>query len=499
MTAQTRLFLTALPLALLLGLPTQAHAPTQVIKMTANGFEPREVTIDENTMVNFVNEDNADRWPASNTHPTHELYPEFDPKAPVPPGDLWIFKPTRTGTWKYHDHLYPHRRGTLTITAEADASPRAGPSPTLSAPAETAPIITAAASIEKTTWRAWLKQLVIRLWQAFIGPFRRVPAITPNDFQNLSEQDQYNHLRLLSLRRGPGSAWAYVKTTYTSDTGASLGGRAHDLAHFTGGLIFKAKGLLGLTICDTTFAFGCYHGFAETAFADSLKPLLEVAQACTTLGPLNSGPWASCIHGIGHGVATYFDSADLEEALNACNQISPGATYCHDGVLMEFSFSAPPNFYRADNPLFPCTDLPVQYHNACGRNQPHVMQRRFNMNHVAIGSSCLSAPPAIAEACIDSLGFAAANESRGHAEAVLQQCGELPTPAARARCVGAGAGELIFQNFPGWQTAAPSACNTLPAEFKSACHARLEETRRNYHPQVPFSSPNQSFNPLAPQ
>lgn len=498
MTAQTLLFLTAMSLAGPLALPAAAHTATQVIKMTANGFEPREVTVDENTTVNFVNEDSVDRWPASNTHPTHELHPEFDPQHAIPPGDLWIFKPKRIGTWKYHDHLYPHRRGTLTVTAESVSASPAAPTVTQSPSPTAAPIDSVAAPSGKTNWRAWLKQFAIRFWQAFIRPFRLSPVISPAAFQNLNEQAQYDHLRQLSQLQGAPAAWAYVKTTYTSDAGASLGGRAHDLAHFVGGLIFKAKGLPGLTVCDTTFAFGCYHGFTESAFADSLEPLLEVAQACTTLAPPNSGPWASCIHGIGHGVATYFDSANLEGALGACHKLSLGATFCHDGVLMEFSFSAPPNFYRADNPLYPCTDLPAQYHNACGRNQPHVMQRRLNMNRAAIGGVCLTAPPAVAEACLDSLGFAAANESRGNPEAILQQCGELPTPAARARCVGAGAGELIFQNFPGWQTSAPAACRTLPPEFQPACSARLEETRRNYQPNVPFPPPNRSFTPLHP-
>lgn len=483
MRAQTPLFLTVLFLAGLCALPAAAHMSTVVIEMNANGFEPREVTVDENTTINFVNKDSTDRWPASNVHPTHDLYPEFDPKYPIPPGDLWIFKPKRPGAWKYHDHLYPHRRGTITVTTESAAV-----SPTVTSHPAPTSVRDSTPPRDQTSWRVWIKQLIIRFWQAFIGPFRQAQApaeLNIADFQTLSEQDQYRYVQQISTTSGPAAAWAFVKTTYTNDAGASLGGRAHDLAHFTGQLIYRQLGLPGLSKCDVTFAFGCYHGFTEAAFAESLTPLLEVAQACTTLGLVNSGPWASCIHGIGHGVATYFDSANLEAALNTCDKLSHGATYCHDGVLMEFSFSAPPSFYRSDDPLYPCSQLPAPYLSACGRNQPHVMQRRLHMNRPAIASVCLAAPPPVAEACIDALGFAFANESQGNHEVIVSLCQQLPTPASQAQCVAAGAGELIFQNYPNWQTAAPAACNSLPAEYQAACLARLEHTRRNYKQPTP--------------
>ncbi|MBI4021990.1 MAG: hypothetical protein HY372_01400 [Candidatus Andersenbacteria bacterium] len=469
MRTQAPLSLTILLLAGLYAMPAAAHAPTVVIEMNTDGFSPREVSVDANTIINFVNKDSVDRWPASNVHPTHDLYPEFDPKLPIKPGDLWIFKQPRPGVWKYHDHLFPHRRGTIIVEAEkASAAP--------SEPRSSA------------NWRGWIKQLMLRLWQGFIGPFR--PARAPvkmktADFQNLNEQAQYRYVRQISQSAGPAAAWAYIKTTYTNNAGASLGGRAHDLAHFTGQLVFRQLGLTGLSTCDATFAFGCYHGFTEAAFATSLTPLPDVAQACTTIGPVNSGPWASCIHGIGHGIATYFDSANLEAALNTCDKLPDGATYCHDGVLMEFSFSAAPSFYRRTDPLYPCSQLPAPYLNACGRNQPHVMQRHLQMDRPAIARACLAGPPPIAEACIDALGFAFANESQGNPDVIVSQCRQLPTPDSQARCVAAGAGELIFQNYPNWQTAAPAACYSLPAAYQAACLARLEHTRRNYQKPSP--------------
>ena len=96
-----------------------AHNKTQIVEMTPDGFVPQEVTIDQNSTVIFVNKDTIVRWPASNTHPTHEIYPEFDPRREIPPGESWPFKPKKLGTFKYHDHMFPHKRGVITVVDEA--------------------------------------------------------------------------------------------------------------------------------------------------------------------------------------------------------------------------------------------------------------------------------------------------------------------------------------------------------------------------------------------
>ena len=80
-----------------------AHSQTQIIKMTPDGFEPQEITVDTNSTVIFLNQDSDLHWPASNNHPTHELYPLFDPKRPIESGKSWVFKPTVVGVHKYHD------------------------------------------------------------------------------------------------------------------------------------------------------------------------------------------------------------------------------------------------------------------------------------------------------------------------------------------------------------------------------------------------------------
>ncbi len=89
---------------------------TATVLMKEDRFEPENLTVKKGTTVTFKNEDKVARWPASNIHPTHTIYPEFDPLKPIEPGQQWSFKFDKVGTWKDHDHLIPSIRGIITIT-----------------------------------------------------------------------------------------------------------------------------------------------------------------------------------------------------------------------------------------------------------------------------------------------------------------------------------------------------------------------------------------------
>ncbi len=85
------------------------------IVMNQDEYEPSELTVSKGTTVVFVNKSSDWRWPASNLHPTHDIYPEFDPKEPVAPGASWSFSFDRAGSWRMHDHLAPYITGTILV------------------------------------------------------------------------------------------------------------------------------------------------------------------------------------------------------------------------------------------------------------------------------------------------------------------------------------------------------------------------------------------------
>lgn len=78
-------------------------------------FSPSFLSIKRCTKVTFINNDTIPHWPASDIHPTHGIYPEFDPKKPIQPGKKWYFVFEKKGTWNFHDHLHPTTYGMIEV------------------------------------------------------------------------------------------------------------------------------------------------------------------------------------------------------------------------------------------------------------------------------------------------------------------------------------------------------------------------------------------------
>jgi len=89
-------------------------SPDFIITMSDTGFSPDLIKISKGTKVIFVNTGKNPHWPASDFHPTHGIYPEFDPLKGILPGaqSSFILKP---GKWHYHDHLSPNFTGTIEV------------------------------------------------------------------------------------------------------------------------------------------------------------------------------------------------------------------------------------------------------------------------------------------------------------------------------------------------------------------------------------------------
>lgn len=461
-------------ITLVMPIKTQAHSGIVVVRISSSGFEPQEITVDENTTVNFLNEDTTDHWPASDLHPTHDLYPEFDPKKAIKPQESWLFRANRVGNWRFHDHLFPHLRGTLIITSEKGENIL---SPSV-LPATTTTTV-------KEKLQTFINQVIIYFFRG-LRSVLRLPEPSPSPlpktdiFKTLSVLEQQKTLEKIATQSGANEAWQYFLTAFTGEAGTN--GNIHDLAHFMGATLYKEQGFIGLAQCTPQFAFGCFHGFLDSAFQKDLSKLLEAEKACQTLGPGASGPVASCIHGIGHGVASFYQTKNLTEALIQCKKLSgPLQTYCFDGVFMEFERAAPKSFYKIDNPFYPCDTVEPEHVFSCGRNQTQVLLNRFNKTYFEVAAICTKSKlPDFRKACIDSLGFVATSQSSGDPAKISEACKSFSEVPDRSACIQAAAGELIFQEVPGWEIAAFSLCNELTTTHKTECTAYLDHLIQDY-------------------
>lgn len=442
-----------------------AHSQTVIVEMTSEGFKPNSVTLDENFTVIFLNRDSKPHWPASDVHPTHDIYPQFDPQSPIESGKSWAFKPKKAGEWKYHDHLNPHRGGTLKVIAETGSQD----------------MVTNSRTNIVSDWVQNLKnaiQTVIANLKNIFGP---KVVLDSGKFVKSSPVDQIALLKKYADSQGAEKVWQFVKDTYQGQAGSS--GNIHDLAHLAGGLLFEKMGFAGLGKCSANFAFGCYHGFLDEAFAKSIEKLEAAHQACLKLDFNLSGPVASCLHGIGHGVASFFSVTDLKKALSTCRKLESGSEYCFDGVLMEFARNAPESYIKKDDPLYPCDslekDFGYAYSSACGRNQPSLLLGRFKMNFEQVIPVCLSSPSApFKESCIDSLGFSLASSQ--DSEKIIQGCQMMGDREYIKRCIQAAAGELVFQDVLGWEQKSKAVCESFPDNLNE-CLSYVNKLAADYH------------------
>ena len=178
------------------------------------------------------------------------------------------------------------------------------------------------------------------------------------------------------------------------------------------------------------------------AFQKSLDDLGKAEEACSKLG--SGGPFASCIHGIGHGIASFHSTNDLKASLKACRKLITGREFCFDGVFMEFVRSAPAGFFKKDDPLFPCDslekDFGYSYSFSCGRNQPSLLMGRFNMGFDGVIAVCRSSSSTpFKQACFDALGFSLAatmtEPAVTHSNAIIETLAPLALTAATGEVV----------------------------------------------------------------
>ena len=451
-------------------LTINAHSETQIIEMTPDGFKPDPVTVDANSTIIFLNKDKEARWPASNVHPTHELYPEFDPKKVINPGESWPIKNLKVGEWKFHDHIFPHMRGTIKVIAEPGVQQITFPHGVW--------------EYVKEKIKSFVSQ-TLKIKNLF-GQDKQVVLPDTQSFVDSSYKQQEEILNGLADNLGAEKVWEFVKESFKGQSGSS--GNIHDLAHLSGSLLFNKNGFEGLSGCSKEFSFGCYHGFLDTAFAKNLDHLQDAYDGCLKLGSATSGPAASCIHGIGHGVASYFSTTDLKKSLSACRKLISGQEYCFDGVFMEFVRSAPESFFKKDDPLYPCNTLEKEfgyaYSFACGRNQPSLLMSRLKFSLEQVVSTCSNSSSArFKEGCIDSVGFSIA--STGDTKGIVAGCQLISEISLRVRCLKAAAGELIFQEVPGWEEKSIEVCNSSPA--RDECLAHLDRLIKEYSRQKKFT------------
>jgi plastocyanin len=297
------------------------------IVLTKNGFSPSELTIHQGETVTFTTTTDKEFWPASDSHPTHDIYTDFDPKQPIASNKSWSFVFTKAGSFKYHDHLVSNQRGVINVMA-----------------AGTSFIPKSDCASKAVSPECWEEQINF----------------------TLNNQGLDAAFNLLAKLYSAQPAFASSCHSYTH----ILGDEAYEM--------FSAGKDVNLTAKTAYCGQGFYHGFMEALMQNSGN-LQEARDFCAhareKLSGQTSDAEGACYHGIGHGVADGSDptawgqeSKIIEPALQLCEKAGPTTAFinrCSSGVFNSLAIMyGDPKYkldFNLDEPFRACKPLDKDY------------------------------------------------------------------------------------------------------------------------------------------
>ena len=477
MNYRSLLFFTAvLAFTLTAAAPALAHTKDGaaiVIHMDDKlGFIPASVQIEQGDTVIFENVGKNKHWPASNIHPTHDIYPAFDPKRGIEPGKSWSFTFDKAGIWRMHDHLYAEFTGVVTAKGEAGA---------------VQPSSTSSSSSDAPGPLARLLQSLRALLAKLLSIFHKDKNSTPAAISSIAKDSE-------ELFTSDEALLAYVKTYGPKETTERLYelsgkyGDCHQRAHTAGRFSYEVYGEKSFQQCGAECHSGCYHGATEAYFKDHGTDDLAGNLKILCSSELNPFFSHQCLHGIGHGLMAWTDY-DITEALKSCDLLPRGADSCHTGVFMENivgglalsekgtakgegGLDAHFTKYLSKDPQYPCNAVADQYKNSCYFLQTSRMVQLFAGDFKKVAAECSNVPVLYQQTCFQSMGRDVGGYNRNNAAGAIMQCSYAPTGAPRLGCLSGAVQDTFWD--PTGQDSAIHFCKLLTDKSeKDACYGTI--------------------------
>ncbi len=317
---------------------------TREIVLTSKGFEPEKLVITEGDSVTFKTDTGKSFWPASDSHPTHSIYSDFDPKMPVAATSSWSFVFKKAGAWEFHDHLYPQYSGKIIVLTKGGAQ------------------VSESCAADTRSQKCYEEKIVSVLKRRGI-------------------EEAFDTIEEL-YEKYPDFRSSCHSSTHT------LGAAAYDL--------FEQGRLDGLSPKTPYCGYGFYHGFMEKMLA-SKGSVDEAREFCKEAGRILAKHTAdaegACYHGIGHGAVDGSDPtawgdpvAMISPGMKLCEKIAPVETFkgnryrCITGTFNSIEILSMDPKYRLDSiikdPFSICEGQKASYLEGCYTNLLAALMRK---------------------------------------------------------------------------------------------------------------------------
>ena len=441
-----------------------------VVHVTDEGFEPRSVEVGAGETVVFENVDDEGHWPASDNHPTHEVYSAFDPKKPIQPNTEWSFAFDKPGKWEYHDHMNPYLTGEVVVTGgerSADGTEEGSGSSLFSL----------------------VGAVLLDVYDAAVSAFARGEGSPSNDEAGkrsaLDEgsgelpEERYREMEeeLATLVREENPRAALEKLRAEIRTDDALSRSCHALVHDIGHAAYEKYGDFGeaMKYQDEVCNSGYLHGIIESRFEESDDVFADMKTMCD---PYPQGSYMSwqCYHGIGHGVM-FYTANDLPRSLEMCDGFGSafGRSNCANGVFME-NFNADQKLHLSDylkesDPFYPCAEQAERHKAICYLYAPTYLLSLNEGDYAAALEWCKGAQSGFEPSCAYGVGTQAMKENLNDPGLVESVCIE-GEPEQTAPCIEGMAG--LYINHHGSLEPARDLCARLEKSNRPACYDSVE-------------------------
>jgi plastocyanin len=439
-----------------------------VVHVTKDGFEPRSVEIQAGDAVVFENVDDEGHWPASDSHPTHEEYSEFDPKKPIQPNTEWSFTFDKPGKWEYHDHMNPYLMGEVIVEEgkAPDASGHGGLFPALGA-------------FFANAYEAAVSALVGQGEDSASAGGGEEPGASADENSGGLSDERYTERKdeLLTLVREENPRVALDRMREEIETNDALSRSCHALVHEVGREAYEKYGDFGeaMKYRDELCNSGYLHGIIESKFSQSEDVFADMETMCDRYEPGSYMSW-QCYHGIGHG-AMFYTSNDLPRSLEMCDGFESdfGRSSCANGVFME-NFNTEQKdhvsrYLKESDPFYPCMKQADRHKADCYLYAPTYFLVLNQDDYAAALDWCKGAEAAFEQTCARGVGSQMMKENLNDPKLVESTCmkGE---PEQTLACIEGMAG--LYVNHYGSLEPARDLCARLDAPNRRACYATVK-------------------------
>ena len=252
------------------------------------------------------------------------------------------------------------------------------------------------------------------------------------------------HYTNIVQSQSPAAAFSDFKANYSVNP--YVKSNCHQIGHVIGRESAKKYSTLKETYAhgDNFCWSGYYHGAIETIAnkLGSKKIIEQINSVCADFK--QQKPYGfdhyNCVHGMGHGLMAV-QGDDLFKSLKSCDSFDGNwqQESCYSGVFMEnvmneINPGEHSKYFKADDPLYPCTGVDVKYKRDCFFMQTSHALITVNNDYSKVFSLCGGLDTPYNTICYQSLGRDVSGQSSSDPGLTIQRCMLGFTDKARENC-----------------------------------------------------------------